>query len=140
MNIFKHIWPWSELERLRRQCHDHWEFGEACLFYLDFIEPQNKHLRFNDQLFLMAPKDTQVIRREEPGARHSVGCLESGATIYFDEAGIFTDADLKKFTAADYGFPGSADTTIFTTVDHDYHAHSNEDDKSLWRSLRRGFK
>ena len=71
MSVLNHIWPWSELRRLREQCHAHWEFGEACMAYMDEIEPGSCHIRFCDKLYCISIDHAVVVDRSEPTA----GCV-----------------------------------------------------------------
>jgi hypothetical protein len=63
LNFF---WPWKELHRLQCQCHEHWEFGEACLSYLNQIEPKLSHVRLEDKLLCIGTGSTkEVVRTPE---------------------------------------------------------------------------
>jgi hypothetical protein len=62
-SLLSRIWPWKELLRLQRQCHAHWEFGESCVAYLNHIDKQYHHIRFNDRLYFVGVDQMKIMTR-----------------------------------------------------------------------------
>ncbi len=58
------FWPFSEIRRLQRQCHEHWEFGEAVLAALRHFSPGNQFIRFNDELYVVCKDCTVKMERQ----------------------------------------------------------------------------
>ncbi len=71
------FWPWKELLRLQIQCHEHWEFGEACLSYLDQIEPKVSHVRFEDKLLCVGVASTKEVVRNPDLLGHWKGRFDA---------------------------------------------------------------
>ena len=75
MNLLKHIWPWSELDRLRKKCNEHWQFGEACIFLLNQVDPLAVHVRLAGRLYSIGRENSWVVGSTTPV---NVGCVPPG--------------------------------------------------------------
>ena len=72
MPILNHIWPWSEIRRLRKQLAVESDFGDACLYYLnehrdgDGIRLDVTFIRFDGKLYFMDANKFCVVERGKP--------------------------------------------------------------------------
>jgi hypothetical protein len=60
MNILSRIWPWSKIQRLEKEVENQRfyhsktsDFAAQCLAYIDHLEPDVQHFRFQGKLFCM---------------------------------------------------------------------------------------
>src|SRR5579863_1067644 len=51
--LLARLWPFSEIRRLQDACDEHFQFGSACIAYLDQVHAPWRHLRFNGKLYIM---------------------------------------------------------------------------------------
>lgn len=71
--ILKRIWPWSKIARLEAELELEREFSASCMFYLDEIEPNVKHIRLAGKLYMMGIDTCSTVERAP-----SMGCVARG--------------------------------------------------------------
>lgn len=71
MKILDHIWPWSEILRLKdteQELRDRliveYHFGDCCIHYLDIFEPNLRHTRMDGKLYMLGEDSASVFETQ----------------------------------------------------------------------------